>query len=207
MPKISIRTISLLASLVILMFWAYSKSLTPKEPPVVQGTWLSESPEVPSFQLSDSKSQPFTKQNLLGQWTILSFGFTHCPDVCPTTLAYFRDEIKALTDSDKAGVQFVFVGVDPERDPPAALGSFTGNFHPDIKAVTGDEAALNAFAGIFHAYFKKEGKTKDGLYGLAHSPQYFVINPEGKWQVLYTPPMAKGALAIDLQKLQGASRG
>lgn len=203
MPKLSIRNVSLLLSLLIVLFWAYAQQFAKeKTPPEVLGTWLEPGSELQDFKLSDSQGESFEKDDFLGRWTVLSFGFTHCPDVCPTTLAYFRDEIKALDPAAKDKTQFVFVGVDPERDPAPALGAFTANFHPEIKAVTGSIPELEKFAKIFHAYFKKEGQTKDGLYNLAHSPQYFVINPKGEWRVLYTPPMAKGALALDLQKLE-----
>lgn len=206
MPKLSIRNVSLFLSLLIVLFWIYAQQFAKATPPPVQGTWIEPGLELASFALTDSKGESFDKSDFLGRWTVLSFGFTHCPDVCPTTLAYFRDELNALDPDAKEEVQFVFVGVDPERDPAPELGTFTARFHPDIRAVTGGLPELTNFAKIFHAYFKKEGLTEDGLYSLAHSPQYFVINPEGRWRVLYTPPLTKGALALDLQNL-GSGRG
>lgn len=203
MAKFSVRNLSLAASAMILLGWGIHQALQPAPPPLLQGTVLEPKAQLADFNLVDSAGQPFTKQAFLGRWTVLSLGFTHCPDVCPTTLAYFRDELGQLPADTKA--QFVFVGVDPERDPPAKLGAFVANFHPGIKAATGTEAELKKFAAIFSAYFKKEDEIEPGLYQMAHSPQYFLIDPEGRWQVLYTPPMAKGALAVDLSKLQAHS--
>ncbi|MFY7929856.1 MAG: SCO family protein [Oligoflexus sp.] len=202
MPKLSIRTLSLLASVVILGLYTVrqyvEKSLTP---PQLAGTVLEPQAKIGDFKLATSSGAPFTKEQLLRKWTVLSLGFTHCPDVCPTTLAYFRDEINALPADTRKDVQFVFVSVDPERDTPERLESFVKSFHPEVIAVTGELTELNNLAAIFKAYFKKEAPMAEGLYNLAHSPQYFLINPEGQWQVLYTPPMGKGTLAIDLGQL------
>ncbi len=199
MPKLSIRNGSLAASLVILLGWGIKSWVKEPAPRPLLGTLLEPRTQIAAFNLTDSKGQSFTRDSLLGKWTVLSFGFTHCPDICPTTLAYFRDELNALPAD--APVQFVFIGVDPERDPPEQLGAYINTFHPAIKGVTGSVADVTAFASNFFAYFKKEGIAKDGIYGMAHSPQYFLINPEGQWHVLYTPPMPRGALAIDLKNL------
>ena len=201
MPKHLLRNLSLLSSVLIMITFAWVKSLRPTPPPVLTGVSLNPSQEVADFTLSSTLGSPFTRTNLLGKWTILSFGFTHCPQICPTTLAYFRDELTGIPKDQQSGIQFVFVTVDPERDTVSRLQSFVKNFHPEIIGLTGDMAELNRLVEIFHAYFKKENPSADGLYSLAHSPQYYLINPQGRWQVLYTPPLAKGTLASDLKKL------
>ncbi len=201
MPKNLMRNLSLIVGIVLIVGFFIGNALKPKTMPMLQGSTLSPAEALADFNLQTTQGQSFTKQQLLGKWSILSFGFTHCPTICPTTLAYFRDELNDLSLESKASVQFLFVSVDPERDSQERLREFVGNFHPEIVALRGTLPELQNVAKIFHAYFKKEDSTPDGLYNLAHSPQYFLINPEGHWQVLYTPPLAKGTLAIDLKKL------
>ncbi len=202
MPKNLMRNLSLIVGLILLASFFIGKYVKSQGTlPEVQGSLLSPTEELADFTLETAQGQTFTKQQLLGKWSILSFGFTHCPNVCPTTLGYFRDELNALPEDSKPNTQFIFVSVDPERDTSQRLASYAQGFHPDIIALRGSIPELQKVAKIFHAYFRKEDPTPEGLYNLAHSPQYFLINPEGKWQILYTPPLNKGVLALDLTNL------
>ncbi len=202
MSKHLIRNISLgVSGIILLASFAVNKMLHKPELNL-QGSSLNPTQAVEAFELSSTQGGTFSRKDLLGKWTVLSFGFTHCPDICPTTLAYFRDELKTLSSDQKEQAQFVFVTVDPERDTLPLLTEYTQKFHPDIIGLTGSQEEIEKFASIFHAYFKKENPQADGLYSMAHSPQYFLVNPQGQWQVLYTPPLSKGAIALDLTKLK-----
>lgn len=174
--------------------------------PSLSGTELIPAQKLEDFTLQDVYGKPFTKADVLGKWTVLSFGFTRCPDVCPVTLANFRDELNALPLNSRDRIQFVFVTVDPETDTPELLKTFVQNYHTSIRPVTGTLEDLKKFAHMVHASFAKEGQGEVGLYTMAHSPQYFVINPDGKWQVIYTPPLVKGKLASDLRSLSVPKR-
>ncbi|MCX6129636.1 MAG: SCO family protein [Proteobacteria bacterium] len=92
------------------------------------------------------------------------------------------------------------------RCRPDLLKAYVQRFHTSIRPVTGTLADLKTFATHFNASFAKEGLGEVGLYTMAHSPQYFVINPEARWQVLYSPPLVKGRLAIDLKSLSRPKR-
>lgn len=168
---------------------------------IVNGRKIEPSRPLQEFSLQEAGVQePFTRSDLLGHWTILAFGFTNCPDVCPTTLAYFRDEIQLL-DKDQKKTQFVFVSVDPQRDTAAKLQKYVRTFHPAIRAVTGETEELKRFVKMFGAYFDyPQGKSGE-YYEVAHTPYLFLISPKGQWQALYTQPLGRGKVAMDLTRL------
>lgn len=171
------------------------------------GTKIEPAVELADFQLTDSDGQPFDKSKLQSHWTVFTFGFTQCPDVCPMTLGYFRDEIAKLDPDTKDKTQFVFVSVDPENDTPAMLKKYVAAFDPSIKSVTGSIDQLKQFAGIFFAHFQKKnpGGPAEDLIGLTHNPNFFVVDPQGKWQLMYAPPMPEGTLAADLTHVAKAN--
>lgn len=205
MPKIPHRTLALVGILIALFLVLYFQNSARNEA-AIGGTELIPAQEIEDFNLLDVYGRPFRKADVLGKWTVLSFGFTHCPDVCPATLAAFRDELNALPLNSRDRIQFVFITVDPERDTPEIFKKYVQGFHTAIRPVTGSLDEIKHFAGLVKATFAKEGLGEVGLYTMAHSPQYFVINPEGKWQVLYNPPLAKGRLAEDLKSLSRPKR-
>jgi protein SCO1/2 len=205
MPRIPHRTLALSGILVALVLFLYFQDSSRNEH-AIGGTELIPSQKIGEFNLVDVYGQPFRKADVLDKWTVLSFGFTHCPDVCPVTLAAFRDELNALPLNSRNRIQFVFITVDPERDTPEVLKKYVQAFHTAIRPVTGNLDDIKHFAGLINATFAKEGQGEVGLYTMAHSPQYFVINPEGEWQAVYTPPLAKGRLAQDLKSLSRHKR-
>jgi protein SCO1/2 len=204
-PKIPHRTLAFGAILLALVTYLLLQSNS-RESPSLGGTELIPAQQLDDFNLLDVYGRSFRKADILGKWTVLSFGFTRCPDVCPVTLATFRDELNALPLNSRDRIQFVFVTVDPEIDTPELLKTYVQNFHTAIRPVTGSLADLKQFAGMLSASFAKEGQGEVGLYTMAHSPQYFVINPAGQWQILYSPPLVKGRIAADLRALSRPKR-
>lgn len=205
MPRLPRRTLILGAILLVISVYLLLQRGS-RDSASISGTELIPAQNIGEFNLQDVFGRPFTRADLLGRWTVLSFGFTHCPDVCPVTLANFRDELDALPLTSRNRMQFIFVTVDPERDTPELFKSYVHKFHTAIRPMTGSLPELKNFAGHFNASFAKEGLGEVGLYSMAHSPQYFVINPEGRWQVLYSPPLVKGRLATDLKSLSRPKR-
>lgn len=132
------------------------------------------------FTLTATSAKNWTNSQLLGKWTVVTFGFTSCPDICPTALAYFRDERKALKDPSR--VAFVFVSVDPERDTPAKLTEYVRFFDPNIIGATGGSEELKKVTTMLATSFSVQGKD------VIHSPQYFLIDPNGRWVAYYSPP-------------------
>src|SRR6266404_3169749 len=126
-------------------FWL-ARELDSSAPQLASGTWLTVPRRVADFQLTDHQGQPFTAAELQGRPSLVFFGFTHCPDVCPTTLVKVAQvkKVGALP-----GVQVLFVSVDPERDTPAALALYVHAFDPDFIGLTGEANAIKRIATEF----------------------------------------------------------
>jgi len=152
------------------------------------------------FQLADHNGQPRSLKDFRGKLVVVFFGYTQCPDVCPTTMAELA-EAKKLLGPDGAKVQGLFVTVDPERDTPEVLKSYMTNFDPGFLALRGTPEQLAAVAKEFKVYYKKaDGKTP-GSYTMDHSAASYVYDTQGRLR-LYTRYGSGGqALASDLQLL------
>ena len=146
--------------------------------------------EIAAFSLKNSDGKEFSLAQLQGHWTLLSFGFTTCPDVCPTTLTELSAmfAILKLPSLQAAAAQIVFVSIDPERDTPESLESYVKHYNSDFIAATGDIPALTAFATNLGAVFEKEA---NGLgaqdYTMAHTASIFLINPQGQLAAIARP--------------------
>ncbi len=147
----------------------------------------------PSFALADSAGTTRTNDEFQGKFLLVFFGFTNCPDVCPTTLS----EVAQVMDDlgpDAGKVQPVFISVDPERDRRLGLDAFTKAFHPSILGLAGDEPATRAAAKSFKIFYEREDdpNAPDG-YAMSHSPALYLIGPQGEWlrQFTYGTPAAE----------------
>jgi protein SCO1 len=128
------------------------------------------------FVLTDQDGNTITEKALLGRPTALFFGYTNCPDACPTTLMDMTERLKALgQDGDKFNV--LFVSLDPARDTPKLLKSYLESFDPRIKAATGTEAQVEDVAKKYRVYFKKVGE--GDAYTLDHSTAVYILDAEG----------------------------
>lgn len=177
-------------------FWLVSQHL--RSETIEYGRVLKNKRPIGAIDLVDHNADAFTHEQLMGKWSLITFGFTSCPDVCPTALAAFRDELNLLEDSHSR-VQFIFVSVDPERDSPEVLKKYISYFHKKIIGVTGSISALESLAKNFGVHFQKDGEGQD--YNMVHSPQFFLINPNGELTAMYSPPLARGKIAIDLSRI------
>jgi protein SCO1/2 len=147
----------------------------------------------PSFSLADSEGAQRTSEEFLGKFLLVFFGFTSCPDVCPTTLSEVAQVMDDL-GSNAAQVQPIFVSIDPERDRRLGLREYTEAFHPAILGLAGTDAETEAAAENFKIYFAREADAAvaDG-YTMSHSPGLFLIGPDGVWlrQFAYGTPAAE----------------
>jgi protein SCO1/2 len=152
------------------------------------------------FRLTDASGQQRSLKDFQGKAVVVFFGFTQCPDVCPTTLTEIAQAKKLLgTDGDR--VQGVFITVDPERDTPEVLKTYVGNFGPDFVALRGTPEQTAAIAKDFKVYYKKvEGKTP-GSYTMDHSAASFVYDPQGRLRLYTRYGTGPQALADDLKLL------
>ena len=152
------------------------------------------------FQLPDTEGRVRSLQEFRGKAVVVFFGFTQCPDVCPTTLAEIA-QAKQLLGPDGAKVQGIFVTVDPERDTPEVLKAYMANFGPDFVALRGSPEQLAAVAKDFKVYYKKvEGKTP-GSYTMDHSAASFVYDPQGRLRLYSRYGSGPQALANDIKQL------
>ncbi len=156
------------------------------------------------FSLPDANGQVRSLKDFQGKAVVVFFGYTQCPDVCPTTMAELAQAKKLLgPDGDK--VQGIFVTVDPERDTPEVLKAYMANFDPGFVALRGTPEQTAAIAKDFKVYFKKvEGKTSTS-YTLDHSAASFVYDPQGRLRLYTRYGVGPQALAGDLKLLLAAS--
>jgi protein SCO1/2 len=166
-----------------------------------RGSVLDEPVAVPDFELIDQYGQPFRLSDQRGDVVLLFFGYTQCPDVCPTTLATWRKVHAALGD-DAQRVRFVFVTVDPERDTPERLGLHVNAFNPDFIGLTGAQDELDAVYDIFDVYWEKDTSSGSAAgYLISHTATTFVLNPEGQWRLRETYGTEAEDIAYDIQQL------
>lgn len=156
------------------------------------------------FSLVDQHGQPFSIERLRGRWSLLFFGFTYCPDICPSTLYDLQQvsETLAAGGISAAAHQVVFVSVDPERDSPERLGEYVSWFGPDFVGVTGAAEQLAPLAQrIGVAYRVEEHAPGRQDYSVDHSASVFLTDPQGRLHGVFPAPVDAGAMAHDLAAL------
>jgi protein SCO1/2 len=167
------------------------------------GTRLSPPRELAAFSLVSHRGEPFGPEALTGHWTLMFFGFTHCPGVCPTTLATLVDVRKRVAELDAAEApQIVLVSVDPERDTPATMAAYVARFDPSVIGVTGPGAAIDKFAesiGVAHQKVPMSG----GDYMVDHSAFILLLDPKGRQAAVFSPPHNAERLAADYLRMLG----
>jgi len=151
-----------------------------------------------ALELTDHTGKPRKLEDFRGSAVVLFFGFTQCPDVCPTTLAEIANALKKL-GPDAERVQVLLVSVDPERDTPKLLGEYVGAFDKRFLALRGDLDATRRAAKEFKIYFEKR-KQGDG-YTVDHSAQSYVIDPQGRLRLLVRHDRIALDLADDLSTI------
>ena len=147
----------------------------------------------PTFALPDADGRLRSQADFPGKHLLVFFGFTNCPDICPTTLAevaQVMDDLGELSND----VQPLFISIDPERDRELGLDEYTEAFHPSILGLAGDAAQTRAAADSFRIYYEREDNADapDG-YAISHSPALYLISPEGDWlgQFTYGTPASE----------------
>lgn len=148
------------------------------------GDKIAEAPFGVPFQLVDQKGQPISEQAFRGKPTALFFGFTHCPEVCPTTLFELDGWLKKV-DPDAKGLQAYFVTVDPERDTPEILGQYISNVTDRVTGIAGDPAKIAEVIKGFRVYAKKvplDESRPDGDYTMDHTASVFLLDAEGRFK-------------------------
>src|SRR5690349_21422798 len=160
------------ASLVVgllLMFWAMGGVSKVAQPAAIGGP----------FQLTDQNGKTVTDKDLKGKPTLIFFGYTHCPDVCPTSLFEISEVMRAL-GKDASRVNAVFMSVDPERDTPAIMKDYLSSFDPHLEGLSGDPAEVEKVIKSYRVYAKKI-PGKDGDYTMDHTALIYLMDRDGKF--------------------------
>ena len=172
-----------------------ARQLDSTAPALASGTWLPQPRSLGDFRLLDDGGRPFSLQNLQGAPTLVFFGFTHCPDVCPTTLMKLAQVVK------RAGLprlRVLFVSVDPERDSPQAIAQYLRAFSPDFRGATGSSEQIAALARVFGVAVSRV-QLPGGDYTMDHSAVVFLLDDQARIAALFTPPFDVPRLAADLR--------
>ena len=170
----------------------------PEEPPRIYGgtALFGDERPLPDFALTDHAGRAYTRRNLDDGWTLLFFGYTHCPDVCPITLATMSASMDAVRVLGGEPPRVVFVSVDPERDLPRNLGGYVASFGEDVLGVTGPHGQLRKLTRALGVTYARDG---DGPgYLVEHSAALLLVNPEGALQAVFAPPHEPDVIARDL---------
>ncbi len=196
MTKTSTRALLITAALVATALGFYvARQIDRPAPALASGTWFPEARAIQDFSLVDSGGAPATRAALLGHPNLLFFGFTHCPDVCPTTL------IKLAAASRLAaipGLKVVFISIDPGRDTPEVVGRYVHAFDPGFEGLTGTPEAVQKLArsvGVVVARVEQPG----GDYTMDHSAVVFLTNDAAQVVAVFTPPFDEKLMARDLK--------
>lgn len=167
--------------------------------PEVAGLYLPEARPLPAFALQDHRGQAFGPAELQGRWTVLAYGYTHCPDICPTTLASLAKAARALAAEDPAAyaaTRFAFLSVDPARDTAARLGEYVPFFHPDFLGLRVDgpagEPLLRAL-GIVAIVNAPADPAKPDQYAVDHGVAMYLLDPQGRLRAILRPEGANAA--------------
>jgi protein SCO1/2 len=167
----------------------------------LQAAVLYPAPRVlAEFRLTRSDDTPLTLADWKGHWTVAFFGYTNCPDVCPTTLAAFRQIWNRLDPATLQRLRFDFISVDPVRDTPPQLARYVGYFSKDFVAATGSDDELTRLTRSLGLVYSRNAGD-NGNYTVDHSASAVIIDPQGRQIGLFRPPFDTAKMAADLRML------
>lgn len=202
LPYLALALVALISAVTGALVWQAVDNRSSGEQPAL--LVLPEPREIPPFELVNQEGERWGPENLQGQWSLLFFGFTHCPDICPGTLFdlhRLQDQLqkgRSLVDSE-----VVFVSVDPERDTPARLKEYVAYFSPEFTGVTGSHEQLQPLTrklGI--AYRIAEHAEGSADYSVDHSASVLLMDPQGRLYGVFPAPHDVDAMAAELRRLE-----
>ena len=198
MKRIPILILALLA----LVGGYYAGNLFKSEPPPIPvlASVLTPPKEIREFNLTGGDAKPFTLESFKGHWTMVYFGYTYCPDICPTSLTDMTRVYNRLADRPEITGQLktLLISVDPDRDTPERLKEYVTYFNSDFTAATGDADSLSRVAKDFAAYYKVHEPDENGNYPVDHSSTFSLVNPEGKIAAIFLSVADAEQAAFDL---------
>ncbi len=194
-----ISVVMLLLGLATVLLWNKyaSRQLTEADlPPELAMNYLPDGKPVRGLQMTDHNNQPFTEARFQQHWSFLFFGFTNCPDVCPTTMLVMKQVWQKLPPvaPTEPKPQLIFVSVDPDRDSVAKLKDYVAFYHPEFIAVRGEHDKLDVLVKQLGALYGYEDGPDKNNYTVNHSAQLVLVDPQGNLRAVFSPPFVADEL-------------
>lgn len=164
------------------------------------GTLVHSQKLLPEFVLEDTNNKPFTEKSLKGSWSLVFFGYTQCPDVCPVTVGAVNALFRSFPQSPAFNkLRFYFVTLDPTEDKPEPLKKYLENFNPNFVGVTGTKLEIEKLTKACNVFSYEDPNKTWGR--IDHTASLFLFNPEGKLEALFSPPFKNDLILQDLKVL------
>lgn len=159
-----------------------------------------------NFELLADSGEPFYTREFSGRWTLVFFGFTHCPDICPTTLSTLNRFYQTLDQDTRADTDILLVSVDPKRDTPERLRDYVRRFNADFRGITGEFLDLKRFANQLNVPFNKV-PLENGNYAVDHGSQAVLINPRGDYHGFFKAPLDPAKMKLTYRSMRASFNG
>ena len=173
----------------------------------IQGTLITPARKIHVPALTKDNGETFTIDDLAGDWHLLFFGYTHCPDICPTTMGVTAQAKKLAETENKPFPQVIFISVDPERDTAEMIGEYVRYFDKDFTAVTGEKDLIKALTlQMSVVYMQMPAENDQSGYLIDHSAALLLLNPEGKLVAFLNPPHDPSTIVKDIQTVISLSK-
>lgn len=204
-------TIAILIAFILLVVYGFSWRMNQpvimsKEQLQINGAIVLDKPRIFSdFELEDHRGEVFNLDRMKGIWTIVFFGFTHCPDICPTTLAMLNETYSKLKDSEKELLQVVMISLDPERDTVEKLAEYVPYFNPEFTGVTGNKHLIRRLTAELNVAYNQVPLSGDD-YTVDHSTQLILVNPMGHYHGFFKAPHTEITMRSTWRSINGTSK-
>jgi protein SCO1/2 len=188
--------------LAAVFFWMLPDKKT--IPPELQSVLRPEPKPLQAFSLTDQYQQAVNLEHLQGKWSLVFFGYTYCPDICPTTLSTLTRVVRLLQNDPQspANIQVVFVSVDPQRDTPEVIEGYLKYFNEAFVGITGTQQGIDDLSRQFGAGYMKEPDTTPGQYLVSHTSSIFLVDPQGRLLASFSPPHDPNTIVDQFQQIR-----
>ncbi len=165
-------------------------------------TVLPEPLALPAVQLTDQRGLDFPTSELTGDFSLLFFGFTNCPDICPITLQTLANVDAELRARGSEPPRLVFVSVDPERDTPAQIERYLGNFNANFVGLTGSQLALQPLLAALGVTVQRHQLPNQEFYNVTHNSTVYLVGPQAEWLAIFSAPHDASVIATDYLRVR-----
>ena len=171
-------------------------------PPPAVATLLTDYRALPAVRLTDKAGQAFATADLAGQFSLVFFGFTHCPDICPLTLSVLADVRRAWASEHVEPPEVVFVSVDPERDSPGRISDYLANFDSGFRGITGPRDAMDPWLRALGVTVHIQRQPGGQPYAVTHNATVYVVGPGTELLAVFSAPHDAAVIAADFLKIR-----